>query len=127
MVYEATCTAPVNIAVIKYWGKRDLPLNLPTNSSLSVTLSQDDLKSTTTARADESFGHDKLWLNGVQEEIKAGSRLAKCIEGMRILRRKLEKETGGNDDKVRLSAHSIDLPFPSGQALKRSSNDVVGL
>ncbi|RMZ85839.1 hypothetical protein DV737_g408, partial [Chaetothyriales sp. CBS 132003] len=38
-VYRASTTAPVNIAVIKYWGKRDTKLNLPTNSSLSVTLS----------------------------------------------------------------------------------------
>ncbi len=28
-----------NIAVVKYWGKRDLPLNLPSTCSVSVTLS----------------------------------------------------------------------------------------
>ena len=31
---EATCTAPVNIAVVKYWGKRDVALNLPCNGSI---------------------------------------------------------------------------------------------
>ncbi len=30
--------APTNIALIKYWGKRDIELQLPTHSSLSVTL-----------------------------------------------------------------------------------------
>lgn len=30
--------APVNIALSKYWGKRDCTLNLPTNSSLSISL-----------------------------------------------------------------------------------------
>lgn len=30
--------APVNIALSKYWGKRDSELNLPTNSSLSISL-----------------------------------------------------------------------------------------
>lgn len=30
--------APVNIALGKYWGKRDIPGNLPTNDSLSITL-----------------------------------------------------------------------------------------
>jgi hypothetical protein len=37
-VTQVTCTAPVNIAVIKYWGKRDVALNLPCNSSLSYVL-----------------------------------------------------------------------------------------
>ena len=30
--------APANIALIKYWGKRDKKLNLPTHSSLSLSL-----------------------------------------------------------------------------------------
>ncbi len=35
----ATAVAHPNIALVKYWGKRDLPLNLPAVSSLSLTLS----------------------------------------------------------------------------------------
>ncbi len=35
---SATAFAPSNIALSKYWGKRDKPLNLPLNSSLSVSL-----------------------------------------------------------------------------------------
>ena len=37
----ATCGkafAPANIALCKYWGKRDRDLNLPVNSSLSISL-----------------------------------------------------------------------------------------
>ena len=35
---EGQGRAPVNIALSKYWGKRQVELNLPTNSSLSISL-----------------------------------------------------------------------------------------
>ncbi|MEO0372031.1 MAG: diphosphomevalonate decarboxylase [Pseudomonadota bacterium] len=35
---EASAYAPSNIALAKYWGKRDAALNLPLNSSLSISL-----------------------------------------------------------------------------------------
>ena len=34
----ATAQAQPNIALVKYWGKRDLARNLPAVSSLSITL-----------------------------------------------------------------------------------------
>jgi len=39
-VRDAEAYAPANIALSKYWGKRDKALNLPMNSSLSVSLGQ---------------------------------------------------------------------------------------
>ncbi len=60
-----THSAPTNIATIKYWGKRDSKLNLPINSSVSVTLNQDDLRATTTVVASKAFPADRLWLNNV--------------------------------------------------------------
>ena len=36
---QATALAHPNVAVIKYWGKRDPALNLPAVGSLSLTLS----------------------------------------------------------------------------------------
>ncbi|MCH2164439.1 MAG: diphosphomevalonate decarboxylase [Marinovum sp.] len=38
--HVAEAYAPANIALSKYWGKRDTALNLPTNSSLSISLGQ---------------------------------------------------------------------------------------
>ncbi|TNM91176.1 hypothetical protein fugu_003465 [Takifugu bimaculatus] len=73
-----TCTAPVNIAVIKYWGKRNEELILPINSSLSVTLHQDQLKTTTTVVASKSFQEDRIWLNGKEEDI-SHPRLQSCL------------------------------------------------
>lgn len=49
---DVTVRAPVNIAVIKYWGKRDEGLNLPLHSSVSVTLSGRDMYTETTASRD---------------------------------------------------------------------------
>lgn len=80
-----TCTAPVNIAVIKYWGKRDEELILPMNSSLSGTLNQDELSTTTTVYASTSFKKDSIILNDdAEEEITAkNKRLYNCFQGIR--------------------------------------------
>ena len=83
-------TSSPSSSLRRYWGKRDTKLILPTNSSLSVTLDQDHLRSTTTSRADPSFDKDRLWLNGKEEPIEAGGRLATCISEMKRLRAKVE-------------------------------------
>lgn len=127
-IYQATVSAPVNIAVIKYWGKRDTSLILPTNDSLSVTLDQDHLRSVTTARADESFGRvetgaqsgvDRLWLNGEEEVIKEGGRLRRCIDEMRKIRK--EKEAADSSlPKVSMLCNGIELC-----ALHRQQHDLL--
>ncbi|KAF9010748.1 Diphosphomevalonate decarboxylase [Cyathus striatus] len=124
MVYEATASAPVNIACIKYWGKRDTKLILPTNSSLSVTLDQDHLRSTTTSRADPSFTTDRLWLNGKEEEIKAGGRTETCIREMKRLRKVEVEDKDPNapkrsEYKVHIVSHN-NFPTAAGLALVSS-------
>jgi diphosphomevalonate decarboxylase len=75
----------------RYWGKRDTKLILPTNSSLSVTLDQDHLRSTTSSACDASFeAGDRLWLNGKEEDVKEGGRLATCIRELRGWRKEME-------------------------------------
>jgi len=69
LVISVTTTAPVNIAVLKYWGKRDEALLLPLHTSLSATLDMADLKTTTTADASTDFPEDELWLNGKKESV----------------------------------------------------------
>jgi len=77
-----TCTAPVNIAVIKYWGKRDEKLILPINDSVSVTLSSDQMHAKTSVTADPNFSADRIWLNGQEENAESG-RLASCLASVR--------------------------------------------
>ncbi|KAL4921234.1 GHMP kinase [Aspergillus aurantiobrunneus] len=90
-VFRATTTAPVNIAVIKYWGKRDATLNLPTNSSLSVTLSQRSLRTLTTASSSASYpAADELTLNGKSQDIQSSKRTLACLASLRAHRKELE-------------------------------------
>nr|XP_020767369.1 diphosphomevalonate decarboxylase [Odocoileus virginianus texanus] len=95
-----TCTAPVNIAVVKYWGKRDEELILPINSSLSVTLHQDQLKTTTTAAISRDFTEDRIWLNGREEDV-GQPRLQACLREIRRLARK--RRSNGLEDPLLLS------------------------
>lgn len=80
---QVTATAGVNIAVIKYWGKRDEALVLPVNSSLSVTLSQDCMKTTTTISAQGEGCPDEFWLNGKMLKIENHPRISKVIDMIR--------------------------------------------
>lgn len=58
----ATARAHANIALVKYWGKRDAALNLPAAGSLSLTLAA--LTTTTTVRFDPRLPRDELTLDG---------------------------------------------------------------
>jgi len=83
VVAVATAVAPTNIAVVKYWGKRDAKLNLPINSSLSVTLEMDDMRTITSVAASEDFKSDRVWLNGVEEKVAGNKRMEAVFSEMR--------------------------------------------
>ncbi|XP_031702465.1 diphosphomevalonate decarboxylase [Anarrhichthys ocellatus] len=118
-----TCTAPVNIAVIKYWGKRNEELILPINSSLSVTLHQDQLKTTTTVATSRSFQEDRIWLNGKEEDI-THPRLQSCLREIRRLARKRRNDGDPALDSMGLS-HKVHIcsvnDFPTAAGLASSA------
>jgi len=62
-----TAIAHPNIALVKYWGKRDLALNLPATGSISLTLEPFRTRTTVTWGAE----CDEAWLQGqpVQGEV----------------------------------------------------------
>jgi diphosphomevalonate decarboxylase len=67
-------------------------LNLPTNSSLSVTLSQSDLCTHTTASCSPNYtGEDSLLLNGAPQSLKT-QRTQACLKELRDQRAYLEAE-----------------------------------
>ncbi|CAN6674973.1 diphosphomevalonate decarboxylase [Trichomonascus vanleenenianus] len=125
-IYSSTVTAPVNIATMKYWGKRDVDLNLPTNSSISVTLSQDDLRTVTTASASAIFEEDKLWLNGKEENISASKRMTTLFRELKALRAKVEADSkAAGKPLVPLSGYPLHIVsennFPTAAGLASSA------
>lgn len=127
-IYQASTTAPVNIAVVKYWGKRDPKLNLPTNSSISVTLSQADLRTHTTAACSASFlAADSLLLNSSPQDV-TGARTQACFRELRTLRSALE---ASNPSLPKLSTLPLKIVsennFPTAAGLASSAAGFAAL
>jgi diphosphomevalonate decarboxylase len=79
-----TARAGTNIALVKYWGKRDAALNLPATGSLSLTLG--GLGSETRVRfapdASED-GRDLVLVGGVQAEPAFADRVSRFLDLVR--------------------------------------------
>ncbi|KAK4593340.1 hypothetical protein RGQ29_017453 [Quercus rubra] len=93
-VRMVTAQTPTNIAVIKYWGKRDETLILPVNDSISVTLDPAHLCTTTTVAVSPSFDQDRMWLNGKEISL-AGGRFQSCLKEIRSRACDVEDEEKG--------------------------------
>lgn len=74
---STTATAHTNIALIKYWGKKDTRLNLPTTSSLSLTLKQFYTVTTVTPNALA----DQLILNGEESDTTRTHQFLDVLRG----------------------------------------------
>jgi len=82
----STCEATANIAVVKYWGKRDEKLILPQEGSLSFTMDE-QLKTRTTVAFDPSFTQDELWLNGKKMDL-SDKDTAERLQQLDVIREK---------------------------------------
>ena len=98
--------APSNIALCKYWGKRDAELNLPVNSSLSISLAH--LGTKTQLSVAEK---DEVWLNGNQ--LAADDKFAvKVIRYIDLFR-------GDNSQAVKVETEN-NIPTAAGLASSAS-------
>lgn len=77
----ATARAFPNIALVKYWGKRDASLMLPLTGSLSMTL--DDFPTTTTVERRPDADADTFELNGERDTGEAFRRVARFLDLVR--------------------------------------------
>lgn len=73
-----TARANSNIAILKYWGKRDERLILPTNNSISFTMDE-QLSTVTTVEIDPSLKQDELHLDGKAATDKETVRVTKFL------------------------------------------------
>lgn len=119
-----TFTSPTNIAVIKYWGKGDVKLNTPMNSSASLTLDQEDLHTITTIAVSKTFAEDKLWLNGKETEINGRGKA--CIREIRLIAQdKIDADDNILVKKEEWDQYKIHIAsvntFPTGAGLASSA------
>ncbi|CAA7408279.1 unnamed protein product [Spirodela intermedia] len=124
-VLTATARSPTNIAVIKYWGKRDETLILPVNDSISVTLDPDHLSATTTVAVSPSFDRDRMWLNGTEISL-SGGRFQNCLREIRQRARDVENKEKGihirKEDWEKLHVHIASYNnFPTAAGLASSA------
>ncbi len=110
---KATAIAPSNIALTKYWGKKDEKLRLPENGSIAMCLS--NLTTTTTVEFSPKFKKDSVSING---EIEKGEE-SRAVEHLDRIR-KIAKIS----DKARVV--SINN-FPKGTGLSSSASGFAAL
>lgn len=108
---KTTVRAGSNIAFIKYWGVADASLNLPLNSSISMTLA--DAYTTTTLEWDQEgvLAQDEIALDGQATTGKAAARLVRHLDRIRAL--------AGIDQRARMVSKN-NFPMAAGIASSAS-------
>ena len=109
----ATALAHANIALIKYWGKRERELNLPAVGSLSITLQA--LATRTTVAFEPGLDRDRVWLNDREAGTEAG-RVSATLDLLRA--------TAGTQDRARVVSSNN---FPTAAGLASSASGFAAL
>jgi len=109
---KASAIANPNIALVKYWGKRNKELMLPNNGSISMTVS--DMTTHTTVDFDEKYENDVLIING--EEMRPGQEDYDDYMGAFM---KVVREMTGNQTKVKVVSKNT---FPTAAGLASSAS-----
>ena len=99
----ARASANANIALIKYWGKVEESLTVPTTSSLSLTL--DGTRTTTTVSFDGGAGDvDAVTINGSHAEGTALARVSRFLDLVRARSGLAERASVVSSSTVPLAA-----------------------
>ncbi len=109
-----TTLAHANIALVKYWGKRDLRLNLPAVGSISLTLN--GLSTRTTVEFGDHLEKDCLLLDGSEVNGNAAERVSQFLD--------LVRERAGIQAKAEVVSEN---DFPTGAGLASSASGFAAL
>jgi diphosphomevalonate decarboxylase len=109
----ATARAHANIALVKYWGKRDSANNLPAAGSLSLTL-----EPLTTQTRVEVAERDQVVLNGAVADAGPAARALRFLD--------LLAQKAGREERPPLRVVSHNL-FPTGAGLASSASGFAAL
>lgn len=104
---------PSNIALVKYWGKRDLRLNVPATGSISVTL--DGLETEALVAFPPGLGKDEIRIDG-RDDPKGAARVVRFLD--------LVRETLGEARFARIDSRNN---FPTGAGLASSASAFAAL
>jgi diphosphomevalonate decarboxylase len=112
-VKRATAIAHPNIALVKYWGKREVERNIPAVGSLSITL--DGLSTTTSVFFDADLEADRFLLAGREAPGMAG-RVTRCLD--------LIRERAGVEHRAVVESENS---FPTAAGLASSASAFAAL
>lgn len=110
---KTTIRASSDIALVKYWGKKDEILRLPENGSISLILS--GLDTVTTVEFDEKLAQDEVIIQGESEEGEA-RRVSKHLDRIRKL--------AGKEVFAKVVSQNT---FPKGTGLSSSGSGFAAL
>lgn len=102
---KATARANANIALVKYWGKRNERLRLPQNGSISLTL--EGLGCETTVETDAALAGDRLVLDGIGRMGREVQRVSAVLD--------LIRARAGASERARVQSTSA-VPVAAGLA-----------
>ncbi|KZS13765.1 Diphosphomevalonate decarboxylase [Daphnia magna] len=117
---SCTCIAPINIAVIKYWGKSDEDQIIPLNDSISLTLDTDYMYTKTTATISTELTKDSIILNN-EEASGDGVRFQNCLSEIRKLAASSKHASTVEKSKLKVAIVSQNN-FPTKAGLASSAS-----
>lgn len=113
-MFKGKARAYTNIALIKYWGKKNESLILPMNNSLSLTL--DAFYTETEASFSEAYTEDQFYLDNQLQDEKATKKISTFLD--------IVREKAGTTKKAKVISQNF---VPTAAGLASSASGLAAL